>query len=118
MEMVSTAKSRKMVGRLNAAKPYKDKLLKMMATLGKESESISSPYFPYSQRLPKHALLVLSANRGLCGAYNTNVLRLAHQRYEELSSQNLSCDVYIDWQKGKFLFQVSKYTCKRKLCAY
>ena len=105
MEMVSTAKSKKLVERLNAAKPYKDKLLKMMATLGKESESISSPYLPHSKRLSKHALLVLSANRGLCGAYNTNILRLAHQRYEELSSQNLNCDVYMMGRKGNSYFK-------------
>ena len=112
MEMVSTAKSRRLVDRLNTARPYKNKLLEMMAALQQGSENIASPYLHRSPKLSKAALLAVSANRGLCGAYNTNVLRLAHQRYEELSSQNVDCDVYVIGKKGISYFKFMKVPVK------
>lgn len=111
--MVSTAKSRKLLDRLNAARPYKSKLLEMMRSLEKESENIDSPYLHRAQGLSKVALLVVSANRGLCGAYNTNALSLARQRYEELSSQARACDIYVIGKKGNSYFKFMKLPIKK-----
>ena len=112
MEMVSAAKSKKLVDRLNTAKPYKEKLLEMIAALGREEQSISSPYLRRVKELHRAALLVVSANRGLCGAYNSNILGLAKKRYEELSSQGIKCDVYAIGKKGRSYFKFVKIDLK------
>ena len=105
MEMVSAAKSRRLVDRLNTTKPYENKLSEMIRELGEEKKDIHSPYLSCTKKLSKIALLVLSANRGLCGAYNTNVLRLTQERYEELSFQGIKCDLYVIGKKGNSYFK-------------
>ncbi|MDH3583495.1 MAG: ATP synthase F1 subunit gamma [Phycisphaerae bacterium] len=78
MQMIATAKFQALVRRAQDTKPYNEKLAQMVAELSTaagdepiEHPLIAPPPKPAGQEL----LLVISSNRGLCGAYNTNVLR-------------------------------------------
>src|SRR5262245_37381162 len=75
MEMVSTAKSKKAQDRIKAAAPYADKLAEILANLA-ASGSIDHPFFKPATDVKTTLALVITANRGLCGGYNSNVLRL------------------------------------------
>ncbi|MCR9144265.1 MAG: ATP synthase F1 subunit gamma [bacterium] len=106
MEMVATAKSKKLIDRVNEAKPYGDKLLNIMESLATQGGNIDSPYLRIEENPRKAALVVVSANRGLCGGYNTNLLRLARQQVDKLKTGgNTEVDIYMIGKKGAAFFK-------------
>lgn len=108
MEMVATAKSKKLIDRVNEAKPYGDKLRAIMESLATQGGSIDSPYLRAveGEQPRKVALVVVSANRGLCGGYNSNVLRMARQHVQGLKKNTgAEVDVYMIGKKGAGYFK-------------
>src|SRR5437660_10351093 len=81
MEMVATAKLRSAQQRVQSSGPYLENLRQLMAEIGASGVDVSRwPHF--SVRPGKRTLLFLvTANRGLCGAFNTNLVRLARDTY-------------------------------------
>jgi len=77
MEMVSGAKLRKSQGRLTAIRPYSDTLKELLTDLFARAQNVDVPMLKPRPRVRKVAYVVVSADKGLCGAYNANVLRLA-----------------------------------------
>ncbi|MEQ9365906.1 MAG: ATP synthase F1 subunit gamma [Leptospirales bacterium] len=106
MEMVATAKSKKLIDRVNEAKPYGDKLLNIMESLATQGGNIDSPYLRIEEQPRKAALVIVSANRGLCGGYNTNLLRLASSQVKKLKADGKTqVDIYMVGKKGAAYFK-------------
>src|SRR5262250_1275828 len=79
MEMVAAAKLRRAQGRALAARPYAAKITEMLGHLSGAAGELDHPLF--KTREPKTtALVVVTADRGLCGSYNANLVRQAEQR--------------------------------------
>ncbi len=98
--MVSTAKSRKLVARVSSANFYKNKLCQITERLKGELDQTQSPYLRQEKRVKKSALIVVSTNRGLCGGYNANLLRMSHEHYKKIESNENKCDLYVIGKKG------------------
>jgi F-type H+-transporting ATPase subunit gamma len=77
MEMVSAAKLKKVQGRLLAIRPYSDKLRELLRDLSERAHDIDMPMLKPREKVKKVAYVVFAADKGLCGSYNANVLRLA-----------------------------------------
>ncbi len=78
MEMVSAAKMRKAQGRVTASRPYSDQLRQIMSDLAtQQPDPEQLAQFPLLQKRPVQnvELIVVSPDRGLTGALNTNILR-------------------------------------------
>jgi F-type H+-transporting ATPase subunit gamma len=108
MEMVSTAKSKKLSDRVNASKPFSEKIQELTSSLSGLSSQISSPYLRKPEVIRKIAILVVTANRGLCGGYNSNILRLSRNRIAEYRSKGVDADVYVVGKKGISFFKFTK----------
>lgn len=93
MELIATARFKKAMERAIAATDYTQRMGKVVSDLAKAGLDVSHPLLEPRETTQKAVMLVLSSNRGLCGGYNGNVLRLATQRYRELKS---ICDVSVD----------------------
>jgi F-type H+-transporting ATPase subunit gamma len=76
MEMVSAAKLRRAQGRLEAARPYGAKMRETLENLAAAAADVSHPLFEKRQ-IERRALVVVTADKGLAGSYNTNVVRRA-----------------------------------------
>ncbi|MCP4684841.1 MAG: ATP synthase F1 subunit gamma [bacterium] len=75
MEMVAAAKLRKAQQRVEQAKPYAQKLDEMLGHLAAGSTGeIAHPYFE-ERPIKKRTLVVIVSDRGLCGSFNSNILR-------------------------------------------
>lgn len=105
MEMVATAKSKKLIDRVNEAKPYGDKLLNIMESLATQGGNIDSPYLRIAENVKKAAVVVVTANRGLCGGYNSNLLRLARGQIKKLQDDGCEVDIYMIGKKGVAFFK-------------
>jgi F-type H+-transporting ATPase subunit gamma len=105
MEMVSAAKSRKMMNRVHDSQPYGKKIFEIMENLSSYGTIIDSPYLRIKENPQKYALLIVAANRGLCGAYNSNVLKLARQRIREWEEQGKEVQLYVIGKKAATYFK-------------
>ena len=105
MEMVATAKSKRMMDRVQAARPYAEKISEFMDTLGGLKDQIDSPFLFAREDYGTVALLVITANRGLCGGYNSNVLKMARNRYNEYKEQGKEVELHVIGKKGISFFK-------------
>jgi F-type H+-transporting ATPase subunit gamma len=83
MKMVAAAKLRRAQDKIVQLRPYASKLEDMMGNLSRESaESFSSPYFE-NREVNRVLLIPISSDKGLCGAFNSNVFKSTVSFIEE-----------------------------------
>lgn len=82
MEMVAAAKLRRAQSRAQASAPYAKKISEMLGNLAGAATELENPLFK-AREVKTTALVVITADRGFAGTYNTNVLRVAEQRVRE-----------------------------------
>src|SRR5574337_1934655 len=110
MKMVAAAKLRRAQERVIAARPYSRKMLQVIANLAGRVERGQHPLL--AKREPKQVkLVVLTSDRGLCGAYNTNILRKAVEAVRNFQAEGREVRVNIVGRKGRDFFRKrSSYT--------
>jgi F-type H+-transporting ATPase subunit gamma len=113
MKMVAAAKLRRAQDRVIAARPYSRKMLQVIASLAARTPRVQHPLL--AKRDPKKVkLLVLTSDRGLCGAYNTNILRKAAEAIKQFTAKNKDVSVNVVGRKGRDFFRRrSMYTVGR-----
>src|SRR5437868_13582240 len=84
MELIATARFKKAMDRATAASAYTRRITQVVADLARAGLEVSHPLLEPHDKQEHATLLVLTANRGLCGGYNCSVFRAAHARYDEL----------------------------------
>lgn len=103
MKMVAASKLRRAQSQAEAARPYAERMERMLATLGRSS--IENPNAPALLRGTGkddvHLLVVVTADRGLCGAFNSSVARFARQRIRELTTAGKTVKVLPVGRKGR-----------------
>jgi len=92
MKLVSAAKLRRSQERMLAARPYSDKMWEVLGELATHGERASHPLLE-KRREDRITAVVITSDRGLCGAFNANVIKYAHRalRVWEDQSVNLVC---------------------------
>ena len=91
MRLVAAAKVRRAQEQVIATRPFADALAQVLYSLQSRLQFGEVDLPLLTARKPKTvALLVVSGDRGLCGGYNTNVIRRAEQRAAELKSQGIA----------------------------
>ena len=75
-ELIATSRIAKAQSRVAAARPYSAEITNMLTNLASES-ALDHPLLVARANPKRAAVLVVSSDRGLCGAYNANVLRRA-----------------------------------------
>jgi F-type H+-transporting ATPase subunit gamma len=84
MELISRARFKKAMDRAIAASAYTKRMTKLVGDLARSGLEITHPLLLPRPETKRAALLILTANRGLCGGYNGSILRLAVARQREL----------------------------------
>jgi F-type H+-transporting ATPase subunit gamma len=99
MQLIATARFQKCLQRAVASQPYTRKITEMIRTLG-GAEAFTHPLLKPNDNHERSILLVITANRGLCGAYNAAVLRRMLAARKELHAAGLTPDMEIVGKKG------------------
>jgi F-type H+-transporting ATPase subunit gamma len=86
MELIATARFKKAMDRASAATSYTKRITQLVSDLTKAGLEVSHPLLEQRDDVQKATLLVLTANRGLCGGYNGNLVRAGLARYRELKA--------------------------------
>src|SRR6185369_2435121 len=92
MEMVAAAKLRRAQQRAQSASPYAAKISAMLANLSGAAAELEHPLFKVRE-VKTTALVLITADRGFAGAYNTAILRVAEQRLKVASPGSIQCVV-------------------------
>lgn len=89
MRLVAAAKVRKAQMRVLAARPFTQRVIKLLREVVNETQPIDLQDLPLLHRRPvkKVGLIVLASDRGLCGSYNTNVFRATLERIQQLERE-------------------------------
>jgi F-type H+-transporting ATPase subunit gamma len=86
MKMVSAAKLKKAQDAILAMRPYSEKLSSLLGRLSSSIGEEVENHYADKRPVKKVLYVVISSNRGLCGAFNSNVIKTAHQAITEASS--------------------------------
>ena len=89
MKMVSAAKSKKAQDAIMAMKPYANKLNELLNSLG-SALGESNPFMPRTESPENILVLAITSDRGLCGAFNSNIIKQALAISERFEGKNVT----------------------------
>jgi F-type H+-transporting ATPase subunit gamma len=114
MKMIATAKLRGAQQRIVGARPYANKIGEMLSRLAADDSLQTNPFFA-ARAVKKICVVVITADRGLCGAFNTNIIREATSYVnEELKNEN-SVSVFTLGKKATEYFSKRNYIIEGKI---
>ncbi len=100
MEMVATSKMKRAQDRVIAARPYANALTDVISSLYSPELAERFPLLRQPAQPRRVAMIVLTSNRGLAGAFNANILKEARMRLRELEATGAQVDVHVIGKKG------------------
>jgi len=107
MELVSTSKLKRAQDRVVGARPYAQALAEVIGDL--YSPALAER-FPLLRQPPlrRVAVLVITSNRGLCGAFNANLIREGRRRLTEVEGQGAAAELHLVGKKGVSYFRFAR----------
>jgi F-type H+-transporting ATPase subunit gamma len=113
MELVAAAKLRRAQARIEAMRPYADRMTELMAGTARASTSLRG--YPLLQRRDVETALVipLTGDRGLAGAFNAQVLREAFAVERRLGAEGVTARFGVSGKKGASTLRFRRYEVER-----
>ena len=100
MELIATARFKKAMDRAHAATAYTQRITDLVADLANAGLEVSHPLLEQRDTIGKARMLVLTANRGLCGGYNGNVVRSSINNWNQLTKSVPEVAVEVSGKRG------------------
>jgi F-type H+-transporting ATPase subunit gamma len=100
MEMVAASKMRRAQERMRAARPYGEKIRTVAAHISHANPEYRHPFLMARDTVKRVGIIVVTTDKGLCGALNTNLLRLVLNQYKTWQSEGEEIDVCCLGNKG------------------
>jgi F-type H+-transporting ATPase subunit gamma len=100
MELISASRIAKAQQRVAAARPYADAITAVIRNLSAAGAGAGQPLLTARERVANVGVVVLTADRGLAGGYNSSVLKLADQSIRAAESAGQGVKVYVGGRKG------------------
>jgi len=99
MELIATARFKKAMDRSVAARDYTKQLVKILENIASTGADVVHPLLDV-RPTTRTAVLVLSGNRGLCGGYNSNIVRQSVAILGQWKSERVDADVAVSGKRG------------------
>jgi F-type H+-transporting ATPase subunit gamma len=104
MKMVSAAKLRRAEEAIKAARPFSEKMREVLMSLASRANPSAHPMLEV-RPVQKALLILITADRGLCGAFNTNLNRRAEAFVKEMKAKGIQVDLINVGRKGNDYFR-------------
>ena len=105
MELIASSRIVRAQSRVEASRPYAEQLTKAMEDVASRSASVAHPLLEHREHATKIGVLVITSDRGLAGAYNANVLKVAEQHLRETRARGMEPVLYVVGKKGVGYFR-------------
>ena len=101
MRLVAAARVRRAQEQVNSTRPFADRLAQVFYRLQTrlKLEDVDLPLLQ-QREVKRVGLLIITGDRGLCGAYNTNVIKRAEERTRQLQQEGVEVSYYLVGRKG------------------
>ena len=103
MKFVSAARLRRAQERVIAARPYANQIMEVLKSLAARVPENAHPLLAHKENVEKIELVIVTADRGMCGAYNTNIIRNSLEFLGQHSDKNV--DLNILGKRGRDFFR-------------
>ncbi|HUY86736.1 MAG TPA: F0F1 ATP synthase subunit gamma [Acidimicrobiales bacterium] len=113
MELISSSRIAKAQHAIVATRPYLQGMRDLLSGLADNLEARKHPIFAESSEIRGVVVVVLAADRGLCGAYNSNVLRSAERLAKSHMDAGRSCTLIVIGKKAQNYFRYRGYDVER-----
>lgn len=100
MEMVAASKMRKAQDRMQASRPYAERIRAVIGHLSQAHPEYRHPYLQEKESVKRVGLIVVSSDRGLCGGLNTNLFKNTVKSIKEWREKGVEVDLCLIGQKG------------------
>jgi F-type H+-transporting ATPase subunit gamma len=100
MELIASSRIVKAQQRVEASRPYAIQLTKAMEDLARQTGAVQHALLEDRERPSKGGVLVITSDRGLAGAYNANVLKVAEGLIRDVRGRGLEPVLYVVGKKG------------------
>ncbi len=104
MEMVATSKLKKLSDLVHAARPYSERLGEVIGRLTDPELRERYPLLRRPEEVRRAAVVLLTSNRGLAGAFNVNLIREARDLVARLEDEGAEVDLHVVGKKGQSYF--------------
>lgn len=105
MEMIAASRIVKAQRRVEAARPYAERLTSAIEDVARQSGSLAHPLLEERDTPKAAGVLLITSDRGLAGAYNSNVIRLAEEVIAGVKARGLTPVLYVAGKKGQSYFR-------------
>ncbi len=105
MQLIATARFQAAFNRAVATKPYTEKLAELVADLSRAAGDVDHPLLRTNDGVKQAALVVVTADRGLAGGYNANILRTAIAHLDQGRDSGTETHVHMVGKKGIAYFR-------------
>tara|TARA_B100000586_G_scaffold228208_1_gene176344 strand:+ start:1535 stop:2395 length:861 start_codon:yes stop_codon:yes gene_type:complete len=105
MELVATSKLKKAIDRVRAVAPYSDALASIVGSLYAPELSEKFPLLRLPEKVERVAVLLLTADRGLAGGFNANLIKETRLLLERFAQESVETDFHIVGKKGIAYFR-------------
>src|SRR5215218_8374668 len=112
MEMVATSKMKRAQDRVSAARPYAQALRDVIASLYSPELAEQFPLLRQPAQVRRAAVILLTANRGLAGAFNANLIKEARNTIARLEGEGVTVDVHAGGENGLGYFRYDEREVK------
>jgi F-type H+-transporting ATPase subunit gamma len=100
MEMVAASKMRRAQERMRAARPYSEKIRNVAAHISHANPEYRHPFLVERDTVKRVGIIIVTTDKGLCGALNTNVLRMVLNQHKQWQIEGEEIDVCCIGGKG------------------
>jgi F-type H+-transporting ATPase subunit gamma len=108
MQMIATAKFSAAFARARDSRPYTEAIKRLVGEVSGDAGDYVSSLFASKSKSNKELLLVISSDRGLCGAYNGNVLRMAIKHVRNVIENGHEVEIETAGKKSAAFFKFQK----------
>ncbi len=104
MKMVATAKLKRVQTRMFELRPYAEKMRSVLSSLVSGADREIHPLLSFRPRKTVE-VIVMTSDRGLCGAFNTNILKAAQAHYNNLKKEGFNISINTIGKKSRDYFK-------------
>jgi F-type H+-transporting ATPase subunit gamma len=115
MKLVAAAKLRRAQERIIAARPYASKMAELLGNLVSGADGTAHPLLEQREG-PRRQIVIITADKGLAGAFNSNILRRSLELIRESSAADLT--LVVVGRKARDFYRRRPYTVKRDMIGF
>jgi F-type H+-transporting ATPase subunit gamma len=113
MELVATSKMKRAQDRVNGAVPYIAKIRELVGAVSAAATQVNEPLLAVRSPVKRVQIFLITANRGLCGGYNANNIRLVKHHLAELKAAGVETLLDVVGKKGFGTLKYQGYPMQR-----